>query len=265
MKTLKFGLLAAALVLTASCAKEKQAQPLVAPAGVTPDVSCRGGCPPMTGGDTTLPDAPAGTGEDPTKTGYDSGSTAALELAGGTSTLSQMFYNSVPNSPKNVRINIDFRRQVDAVIVSYVDNGRVVEAGFGTVHPYSGVSNAKFNGWVNQDGKNVWKGFFQDQYGAVVLILDRFLSQGDGQPAKILGGSLWFQNFNRYAPNAPLQGNLKMCWEISLGPYDCRTFLVGNNVQMTSSQYPNNKGPNANMHYQKLGDFDGIAASAAGL
>jgi hypothetical protein len=177
-----------------------------------------------------------------------------------------MFYNSAPNNPQNVRINIDLRRKSESVIISYTDGGRVVEAALGVVHPYSGHSNEAYNGWVNQDGKTIWKGFFQDTYGAVILVVDKFLSQGDGQSGNILGGSIWFQNFNRYAPNNPQQGPLKMCWEITLGPYDCRSFLVNNKyVIMNSTYYPTNKGENANMLYEKLGDFNGIAKDAAGF
>jgi hypothetical protein len=235
-------------------------------AALSPADDCRGACVPSDGA-SDLPGAPAGTGtgEDPSVTGYDSGSTGALVLAGGTSTLAQMFYNSNPNNPTNVRVNINLQRQADSVIISYVDGGQVVEAGLGIIHPYSGISRAQFNGWVNQNGKSIYKGFFQDSYGAVVLIVDKLLSQGDGQPGEFMGGSIWFQNFNRYYPNAPLQGNEKMCWEISMGPYDCRTFLIGDTVSVSSSYYPNNKGPNANMNYTKLGDFNGISKSAAGL
>jgi hypothetical protein len=123
-----------------------------------------------------------------------------------------------------------------------------------------------YNGWVNQGGKSVWKGFFQDRWGAIVLIIDKQISTGDGQPAKFVGGSVWFQNFNnQYYPNNPVQGPLAMCWEISRGPYDCRSFLVNNYVSMTSSYYPTTRGPDKTVNYQMLGTFNGIAASAAGF
>jgi hypothetical protein len=266
MRVLKGLMITGGLLMAVGCSSGNMAKPLDAQQALTPADNCRGGCVPAVGASDT-PAAPAstGTGDDPSTTGYDSGSTAALTLSGGTSTLAQMFYNSNPNNPTNVRVNINLQRQTDSVIISYVDGGRVVEAGVGVVHPYSGISRAQFNGWVNQNGKSVYKAFFQDSYGAVVLIIDKMLSQGDGQPGEFMGGSVWFQNFNRYYPNAPLQGNEKMCWEISMGPYDCRTFLVGDTVSMGSSQYPNNKGPNANSNYVKLGDFSGISRKAAGL
>jgi hypothetical protein len=253
--------IAAALLLNVGCAEEKGS-----PAAQVPDSSCRGCGVPDPAIQGQLPPAPAGTGEDPASTGYQSGSTVSLTLNGGAATLAELFFNSIPNNPTNVRVNIDLRRNSESVIVSYFDSGRKVEAAFGTVHPTNpNVSNSMYNGWVNQDGKSVWKGFFQDQYGAIVLIIDRMLSTGDGSPAKFVGGSIWFQNFNQYYPNNPLQGPLKMCWEISLGPYDCRSFLIGNYVNMISSALPTTRGPDKQVSYKKLGEFNGMARSEAGF
>lgn len=255
--------------MTAGCAEEKT---VLAPSGATPivpDTSCRG-CDPGGGtGVDAIPGAPTGTGTNPAQTGYDSGSTATLNVSGGTSTLAKMFYNSVPNSPSNIRINIDVNRAGEEVIISYIDNGKVVEAAFGSRHPYNGnVSSTRYNGWTTNGATPVWKAIYQDSYGAVVLIIDRYLGLGDGN-AQLLGGSIYFQNFPQvrypYSPYAPYQGSEKMCWDITLGPYDCRTFLVGSDVVMSSSLYPNNKGPNALQNYQKLGDFDGIVRAASGF
>lgn len=255
-------LIAAVLLMSAGCAKERKE---VAQAPATPVTdSCRGDCVPDDDGST--PDAPNGTGDDPADTGFSSGSTAALNLSGGTSPLTRLFYKSNPSSPTNVRINIDLRRLSNAVIVSYIENGRAVEAHFGTIHPVSGIQNARHNGWVNQSGTSVWKGFFQDKWGAIVIVIDRTMNPGDGQQGEYVGGSIWFQNFYaEHWPYNPTQGPEKMCWEISRGPYDCRSFLVNNYVQMTSSLYPNNRGPDKTTSYEKLGDFDGIKVSEAGL
>lgn len=278
MKSWGVILIVAGSLLLNGCASEKQAAD--APASPTTpsgtDGRDNGGTTTDTNGDG-IPDAPTGTGETPSQTGFSSGSTATMNASTGQ--LARMFVNSYPNNPQNVRVNIDLRRTRDAIIISYVDNGREVRAGLGTLHPCDydgrygaytygcqpGRTNAQFNGWVNQGGQSVWKGFFQDQYGAIVVVVDKMLSQGDGQPGNILGGSIWFQNFSRAYPNAPYQGSNKMCWEITMGPYDCRSFLVSGNVQMASSFYPNNKGPNASMNYEMLGEFAGISRSAAGF
>lgn len=268
MRALPKILILAALVMTAAgCAQEKTVDPVTPPV-VDTSGGCRG-CTPDNGTGTGIPDAPAGTGvgTNPTETGYDSGSTAQLNTS--SSTLSQMFYNSGANSPTNIRINIDINRKGEEVIISYIDNGKIVEAALGSVHPYNtAVSNTRYNGWTTNGAAPVWKGFFQDQYGAVVLIIDKYLGTGDGN-AQILGGSIWFQNFPeaRY-PSSPYytyQGSQKMCWDITMGPYDCRSFLVGESVVMSSTLEPTNKGPNALQNYRKLGDFTGINRTAAGL
>jgi hypothetical protein len=255
-----FKILIAGVLLTVGtgCAKENKGGSV---ANIPPS-GCGSRCETTTG--TGTPPPPTGTGENPGQTGYASGSTADLQTY--QSSLAELFYKSNPNSPTNVRVNIDIRRKKEAVIISYRDGGRVVEAAFGVIHPYSGIQNEQHNGWVNQDGKSVWKGFFQDEWGAIVLVVDRMLSQGDGVPGQFLGGSIWFQNFNKeYYPNFPYQGPTKMCWQITMGPYDCRSFLVSGVVNMISSYYPTTKGPNKQNHYQKLGDFDGISRDAAGF
>lgn len=222
---------------------------------------CTNGCViPVT---PTAPSAPDGTGEEASTTGFSSGSTAGIKLTGGTESLARMFFKSNPNNPTNVRINMDLSRLSSSVIIRYYDNGKTVNAHFGVTHPTSNVQNSKYNGWVEQDGQSVWKGFFQDEYGAIIVVLNRMTTQGDGQAR--VGGSIWFQNFNQYWPNNPVQGPTKMCWEITAGPYDCRSFLANGAVNMTSSMYPENRGPHRDTNYEKLGEFDEIDINAAGL
>lgn len=253
MNTRSF-LMMVALIAFAGCASEKQ------------DASSNNTNTTTTCDTTTCTPAgstPTGTGTDPATTGYASGSTASLTLNG--SALGRMFYNSKPAAATNPRINIDLTSNTEAVIVSYIEGGVLHEAAFGTQHPTSNTSNAMYNGWVVQNGQNVWKGFFQDQYGAIVIVIDKYLSQGDGTAASILGGSIWFQNFYESPYQNPVQGPLKMCWEITAGPYDCRTFISGGTVNVLSSLYPNNRGPNKSTNYEKLADFAGLSRSAAGL
>jgi hypothetical protein len=263
--------IAAALMFSA-CAKENSNNPGAGPVApfVTPDPN----------GGRGLPNPPPSTcTSGPCTGGYTSGSTAQLRLTGSTQTaqnqnLSTLFYNSYPNSPTNLQINIDLTRPTDAVIVSYMDGGRTVEAAFGTRHPYNPqVSGSTYNKWYTQNNQQIWKGFFQDSYGAAFVIIDRAVGQGDGTPPEFIGGSVWFQNFNKSYPNNPQQGPLLMCWQITLGPYDCRSFIVGmgsdlmqpGSVNMLSSLFPNNIGRNASMQYQKLGEFDGIGRVTAGF
>lgn len=245
-----------ALVIGAGCASESgggggvAAVPSPDPCAATPTACVAPGTP---GPGTTT--TSGGTG------------TVQLNLV-STSQLGRMFFNSNPNSPTNVQIKFNIASPSDSVLITYTDGGVLHTAGLGTVHPKrASTSNASYNKWYTDQssGKQIWKGFFQDEFGAIVIIVDRFITQGDGQVGNILGGSVWFQNFNRYYPNFGDQGTEKMCWQISMGPYDCRSWIVGNSVQPETSYYPNNHGPNANMNYEKLGDFDGVSRSAAGF
>lgn len=252
---LKILMLTALLTGAVGCAKDSGGT-----SGVTATCvgRCDGSLPIGTGG--------TGTGNDPSLTGY-TGSTTSLTNYSG---LYDFFYLSQPRSPQNVRINIDMARVRDSIIVSYTDaaTGRYVEAAVGTIHPQSGFQSAIYNGWRTEGGKSVYKGFFQDQYGALIVIINRTSSQGDGQVGQFIGGEVWYQNFPVGYQYAPVQGPEKMCWEISMGPYDCRSFIVNpgsryEQVSMTSSPTPTTKGPDAPRYYNKLGDFDGISATAA--
>ncbi len=187
--------------------------------------------------------------------------------------LGRMFFKPNPNNPQNVTIQVNTASNKDAVVIRFTDNGVNRQASFGTAHPYSGVSDRSLNKWYDDQtlGKRVWKGFFQDAFGAVVLVFDKTTATGDGTPGNVVGGSIWFQNFNRYYPNNPVQGREKMCWQISAGPYDCRSwlFMAGESenwpIMPSLVLYPNNKGPDQNMLYEKLGDFGGIDRSQAGF
>jgi hypothetical protein len=265
MKNYKLLLIATAFLMNAGCGKFQGNSSDTAIVPVDPSATtCRACTDP-----TALPGAPTGTGvgTDPTVTGFPSGSTAAFTADGGA--LAQMFYNSVPNNPTNVRINLNTGRRGQEIIISYEEGGRTVEAALGSVHPYNAaVSSTRYNGWTNDGNTQVWKGVYQDGYGAVIVVIDGQIGTGDGN-SNLLSGSVWFQNFpSTVYPNAPYgaqQGDLKTCWEIVRGPYDCRSFLVGNNMVMNSSLFPTTHGGNAVNPYQKLGNFFGLSRSAAGL
>ena len=218
-----------------------------------------------TSGITTTVTTTTGLGTDSSVTGL-SGSTVTLAVTG--SALSSMFYQSLPNNPTNIRLSLDTTRVGSEVIIAYEANGQTTQASLGTVHPWSSHQNSQYNGWTTSGSTAVWKGFFQDAYGAVVVVIDQNQSTGDGNTG-LIGGEIYYQNFPESTyPNslyAPAQGPTKMCWEITAGPYDCRTFLVGDSVSMSSTLYPTNRGANATSYYQQLGTFTGLSRSAAGI
>jgi hypothetical protein len=192
-----------------------------------------------------------------------SSNTVALKTTA--SKLAALFVNSVPNNPSGVTVTIDLSNSSESILISYYENGVTKEAAFGTVHPYNSSVSGTRQGWVTHDGSPWWKGFFQDAYGAIVIVIDSTISTGDGSPSDIVGGRIYFQNFCRTYPCNPYQGSQKMCWDITAGPYDCRTFISGDSVVLSSSKYPNNKGDNAANSYQLLGTFTGLSRSAASI
>jgi len=145
------------------------------------------------------------------------------------------------------------------VMFTYTDQGNWYTGQFvtgnGTVQVssngwYNGMNNAAFNQWFTYGGQTVFHGFFQDGLGGVILVLDSTGSGGlgDGLAATSYSGSLYFDNFVN--PAGALQ-SADMCWFITLGPFDCQTFLVNGQVNTTSALYPGNG-------YQQLGTFTGL-------
>lgn len=268
-------ILGLALLLNVGCAQEKPSENASAPVLPPP---CERGC---DVGDSDIPGAPDGSGGSDGQGGYYSGATASLT---NVQNLGELFFNSYPNNPQQIQVNVDMNRSRDAIIISYVDGGVYKEAGLGTQHPYTSHSNNSYNGWVTEGSSRVYKGFFQDEYGAVVIIIDKVLNVGDGQPAPYVGGSIWFQNFGDrgrwctpqeeyyarlgYVVNcdSPYQAPTGLlCWQVTYGPYDCRTFLVGSSVVMNSSPTPTTRGPSRTKSYKKLGDFNGLSRALANL
>lgn len=169
------------------------------------------------------------------------------------------------NNPQNFALNVDLRdiggnRYAGSIRIGYNDNGSwyqgQFESGYGTNQvSYNnideGKSEAEFNKWFTYQGKTVFHGFFQDKYGAVMLVIDKALDLGDGAPIGDVDGSVWFKNFtNTGAYQSP-----EKCWFIRIGPFDCRTFVIGSSssgvINTTSALYPGNG-------YQRLGTFKGL-------
>ena len=227
---------------------------------------------PTTTGTGGTPATPNGTGPSSNSgsTGgsapYASGSTVALNS--NAASFSDFFApRTVVESPINIQININMATTFDPVIIGYdMPTGPGFERALGTQNPGSSYQNAQYNGWYTINGQTVWKGFFQDAYGAIVLILDPngASTTGDGQSAGV-SGSVYYQNFVTGYPYNPYQGPDLMCWQITAGDHDCRTFLIGGSVNMGSSLDPNpsDHGPDVSIGYQELGTFVGINRSLA--
>ncbi len=250
MKNSKLILILATLALLGmGCAKEMKASDnIVAPAVVNP----------------TFPvNAPPGQGAGSAGDNWSYGSTAVFNP--DSLEIFNTYASTHPlNAPSNVKLNVNvldvggghFGGQVK---LAYDDAGQHYEgyfvAGTGTNQEFDsyntnkdvGLYHAQYNTWFN-GGKN-FSGYFQDAYGAIVLVVDNVVNQGDGQGASFVSGSIWFKNF---AKTMAPQGVERYCWFIYTGPYACRSTTV-----MDKSN------PLPSDGYRRLGTFSGLSRSRA--
>ncbi len=210
-------------------------------------------------------------GAAPTPPGTPGGvGTNTVPLVASAGALGGMFFNSggVTN-PTNIQLSMSVYNSgsgyAGTTTISFSDNTGNHVAQLSTTHPtYTSTSNAEYNVWLNA---TQWHGFFQDLYGAIVVVIDHTTATGDGSIGS-LGGSVYFQNFAKTG----VQGPLRMCWQIgpvggaNTAPYDCRTFLTsfadGAMPVTTSSLVPNNAGQ-GRPAYALLGTFEGLSQKAA--
>lgn len=119
------------------------------------------------------------------------------------------------------------------------------------------LQDVKENYWsYNSNNKLVWRGVFEGPTGVLVVVVDGVYSSGDGSdPYDYMSGSIWYMpwqvvadtgiNSNKcYVKNGRLDcknpaAPPTRCWDVSLGPYDCRFTVSANsqNVTATGNQY----------------------------
>lgn len=210
----------------------------------------------------TLPDSTIDTGTGSTSTTPSFTPVSLAEM--------NAYVGSYPlNNPTNYQLSINLNNwdgqghYAGSVTLSYDDNGYHHAGTFTSNTGYNtdyesygtaldvGTNSSAYNTWFNLNGKTVFSGYFQDQYGAIILIVDNAstVNQGDGQGGGYISGQVWYRNF---AASYAYQSNLRQCWFIYSGPYDCRSNIVNTKTGL----YPTDS-------YRKLGEFKGILKSSA--
>ncbi len=166
------------------------------------------------------------------------------------------------NAPTNIRINVDLTslaggRYGGTVHLMYEDAGQfydgIFESGTDVNPKADGLKNngeleAQYNYWFKMNSNVYFSGFFQDSYGAIVLVVDKTVGTADAQGNLTVSGNVWYKNFGQsYSGQSPY----RKCWFISAGPYDCRSTTVINKT----SPYPSG--------YTQLGAFKSLVKKKA--
>lgn len=172
------------------------------------------------------------------------------------------------NNPQNIQISFNLQqsesgRYGGSVSISYTDtNGAsagTLSAGLGRNPTISGGYDnnrlqADYNYFFTYNNQTVFSGYFEDQYGVIVVVMqpDEPIGGGnDAEPLKVpYKGSVYFKNFKN-ANGQFVQKNqpYRPCWFIYTGVFDCRSSVV----QSKSGLAP---GPEAG--YTLLGTFTNV-------
>lgn len=125
--------------------------------------------------------------------------------------------------------------------------------------------------YYSRTGKQIWRGVFEGPRGALIVVVDGVYQSGDGNdPFDYMSGSVWFRKWpvvedtgirsdlcymkdGRVDCKNP-SGPLVRCWNVSLGPYDCR-FNISDDAQ-TVTDIGNRY---ADEPYIKLGTFSDLS------
>ncbi len=263
MKRTLLTTLALVVLLTGGCGKEKTD---MAPPSPTPTPT-----------PYPTPPSPPGGGSGTPSDNWNYGSTVSLTIVDWVTFHDLVGYSA---SPTQLRLNVNMVDIGSAKYAGHLKFGMVNSGQYLEAYYTSGTNqnDAKYNIWFNWQGKSVFHGFFQDEYtcahstsfcpyfppkygGGIVLVIDNMIDLGDGGES-LASGSVWFQKFEfTVAPLSPSK-----CWNVTLGPYDCRTFIVGENVVSNSSLYPNNAGPGGSTPrslYRKFATFSDLNLTKA--
>lgn len=228
----------------------------------TPNVNNNGGTivPPV------IVDPPTSGGTDPV---FSTGSTVAF-VPVSTAVMNEYVATHPLNNPSNFKINVNLAqiqsgKYGGSVSLAYNDNGQQYngefKAGVGVNQSFKGMYDngkleSEYNYWFKKDGKLVFSGFFEDQYGAITVTLVPTGASGggnDGEPVlnQTYKGYVYFKNFTvTTAPHSPYRS----CWFTYMGPYDCRSNVIQTKCDLF---------PGAEAGYKLLGTFEGINVKSA--
>lgn len=215
-----------------------------------------------TGADGVIPNSPNGSSGSTTSSSPSTGANVVSFVPVSIAEFNSYVAMHPLNNPTDFKLTVDLQnagnsRYAGSVKISYVDTGYQYEgrfeSGSGTNQDLynlkdAGLLESEFNRWFIINNKYYFSAFFQDAYGAIVLVIDNYINQGDAQGNGTMSGSVYYKNFAQsYATQSPY----RKCWYIYNGPYNCRASAVINK----DTPYPGDG-------YRKLGTFSGLSKAA---
>lgn len=189
---------------------------------------------------------PADTEEIPTVTEttiYDGGTAPVDSFS---QSLLETYAGRRINNPKNLRVTLDVFNVADAgktkqyggtfKITYEEDYNGGVRTVSGNFNSGTSIDDTKYNKTFHTGGVDKVKLFFQDNLGSIIVSIEPININDLETRYK---GRVYFKNFDfgicaNPPPYMVAQCNVqapKKCWNISLGPYDCRAYMSGNSVR----------------------------------
>ncbi len=163
------------------------------------------------------------------------------------------------NNPSNPMINISLKQISNLNIYSgtvrlgYTDTNQFYYGEFSVGDgknvdcdncQNNGNYEAAYNYWTTINGKKTFMGYFQDQYGSIILVLEDALGSADASGSTTYSGRLYYRNF---AQSVNPQSPYRKCWYIYSGPYACYSQVMHDKSSSTSID-----------GYTQLGSFSGV-------
>lgn len=247
--------------LTSGCSRKGGIIVPPGPPGITPPTNTGPTVPPPPRGDNALNTAPT---QGAIGTFYFLGKGVA-DLNADDKAVIEKYTGRLFNNISDPKININLNRTLSgnyggtATIYYYEDSPTSDEKIFRGGTFYSGEQNSDvvYNNYVEHNGEDYFKAFFEDREGALIIVAHEIDDVG------IWGGRVYFKNFkcgrkiwepacNPHQPNR--------CWNIKIGPYECRDFLEDafnpySHINTTIRKFPS--------RYTFIGTFEGIDPQSA--
>ncbi|MFN8790818.1 MAG: hypothetical protein ACK5Y2_05105 [Bdellovibrionales bacterium] len=216
---------------------------------------------------------PPGTGDNPTTPGTGGQTTWPFSTTGETVAFSPVSWQEMNqyvairplNNPSNAKINIHMKRVAGTqfysgkIQIGYTDSNQFYFGAFTAGEGRNvncqncrdnGLYEAAPNFWHTIGGVRTFMAYVQDQYGALIIVMEPETNTPDAE-SSMLKGRIYYRNF---ANNTFPQSTFRKCWYIYSGPYAC----YSNNMSQKLSSTDFGDGT-----YRLLGYFSGVRASVA--